>query len=188
MLARPEPVCDVLEHTEYDAIVKLFGENVYQEMIGALVNYSAATVWSDETDYVLNDLVIYEGVVYKLIVANSSSVDTPNCNSEWIVAPKFTKACFNSMWTDGGLKKLLSWKIFAAAVPFYPNILGATDFQGEDSKYKEKINFYLSNIYTNISRMEKQLFRWNEINKCVTIALCTDQKTEQNQVPRQIAW
>src|SRR5687768_567054 len=155
LTARPEPVCDVLEHTEQQYLIKLFGETVYQELLDTRIDLSSATVWDDETDYVEDDIVLYEGEYYQLNVAESTSSDTPNCNTEWIRVEKFTKACFNQMFSTsgGGLLKLLSWVIFAAALPFYPNILGVTDFIGTDKEYKEKINYKLSGIYSNIAKM-----------------------------------
>lgn len=189
ILSRPDPVCNVLEHTEQNYLIKIFGENVYQELIDDVIDYGEVEVWDDEEDYVLNDLVFYEGIIYKLIVATSESSDTPNCNSEWTTVPKFEKECFNTMFAEGGLLKLLSWVIWAKAAPFYPNVLGITDFIGEDKEYKNKLNFYLSNIYSNIALMEKALFRWNNINKCVQIYICNNEETvEQNQTSLGIAW
>lgn len=190
LLSRPEPVCDILEHTEQNYLIGLLGENNYLDLVADLVDYSAAVVWRDEADYVLNDLIIYEGEYYKLNVATSSSSDTPNCNSEWTKQNKFVKACYNEMFSGsgGGLLKILSWHIWAKAAPFYPNPLGLTDFIGQDKEYKQKLNFYLANIYSNIAAMESYLFRWNNINKCVSMLVCVDVTKEQNQTAFQIAW
>lgn len=192
MLAKPEPVCNILDHTVENYLIKTFGENVYQELIDDVMDYSAAPVWDDEADYVLNDVVIYEGVYYKLIVANSTSSDTPNCNAEWEVPPKFNKTCFNEMFSKdgGGVLKMISWYVWAKAAPFYPNVLGLTDFIGEDKEYQKKINYYLAmNIYPHITAMEKRLWRWNAKNKCVSVFVCEEGgTTNQNQTSMNIAW
>lgn len=172
-------------------MLETFGENVYQEFLDDLVPYTSATVWDLNTDYVLNDVVIHDGIYYKLNVADSTLSDTPNCNTEWTIAPKFYKECFNEMFSlsGGGLLKLLSWVVWANAAPFYPNVLGLTDFQGDDKAYKEKINYYLGkNIYPNIALMERKMWRWNSINKCVAVYVCEPKSSKQNQTQLGIAW
>lgn len=190
LAARSQPVCDVLPHTEFNFMVKTFGENVYQELLDDLVDTSAATVWQDSTDYVLDDIVIHEGIYYKLIVANSTLSDTPNCNSEWATISKFNKTCFNELWSTagGGLSKLLSWVIFAEAVPFYPNIMGLTDFIGDDKEYQNKINYYRANIYKQIAIMEKMLWAWNKTSKCIQVYVCDTHIATDNQASFSVSW
>lgn len=190
MLARPKPVCDVLHHTVMNYMIKTFGENVYQEFITDLVDYSSYAEWSSSETYEEGDIRLYDGVYYVLNVAESTLSDTPNCNSEWSVAPKFNKACFNDMFSinGGGLLKLLSWVVWAKAAPFYPNVLGLTDFMGTDKEYKQKINFYLQGVEANIRDMENVLSRWNRLNKCVTIFVCEPSVGYESTAGMNIAW
>lgn len=152
------------------------------------MDYSDTEVWSDTEDYEENDLVIYDGVPYKLTVAANTSNDSPNCSDDWEVAPKFTDSCFNSTFKEGGLTKLLSWIVFVTAVPFYPEVLSTYGFSGVDPEYKEKTNYYTSKIYAGIARMEKKFERWNADNGCMALFICAPTDNNSNKTNRQIAW
>ena len=176
----------MLEDTEESYLNDLFGEDNYQLLLDDLVDYSDKPKWDDETTYSEDDIVCYEGEYFVLLVEHNTTSDPPNCNDEWELAPKFEKDCYNEMWNEGRLKKLLSWRIYAEAVPFYPEVLGAAQFTGTDADYKEKINYYLSNIYKRISLMRKLFLRWNDLNGCLTIGLCVDSTADNNKVNRTI--
>lgn len=187
LTARPQPVCDVLDFTIEDYITKKFGETVYSEMLADVIDYSQYANWTDSTDYILDDIVIYDGIPYILTVAENSTSDSPNCSDEWEVAQKFNDECYNKTFTEGGMTKLLSWVVFVAAIGFYPEVLQANGFSGDDKDYKEKSNYYKSQIYAGIARMEKMFERWNTLNGCLTISGC-DTGTAQTKSNRQIAW
>lgn len=159
-------------------MTELFGEDVYQDLLDDLVDYSSKPTWTDEGNYVLNDIVCYEGEYFKLLVPQNTTSDAPNCSVEWELAPKFTTACHNEMYDNGvgkgKLKKLLCWRIFSEAVPFYPEVLGAAGFTGNDKEYREKTNYFLNPIKSNIAKMRKIFLRWNDLHGCIPINVCSD--------------
>lgn len=181
--ARTQPICDVLDHTEESYICEIFGIDTYELLLEDLIDYSDTEQWSDEASYEMDDVVCYQGEYYVLIVDENSNNSAPSCNEEWKLAPKFETECYENTYQK--FKKLLAWRIYAQAAPFYPEVLSAGGFIGDDKDYKEKLNFHLTYVYKNIAMMLKSFLKWNDEKGCLTILSCGT-KVETNQTSRTI--
>jgi hypothetical protein len=196
--SRTQPICDVLEHTERHYITKVFGKDAYDALLEKVIDYSTADLWKTNENYVEGDTVLYDGVPYILVVPANTYANSPNCSNEWEVAPKFAEDCYNELWEEGGLRKIVSWVVFAEAVNFYPEVLNAAGFTttAEASKFStadsldHRLNRYKSNLYKHITKMQRQFIEWNEDNGCLDIKTGCEEElnTTKNKTSRKILW
>lgn len=192
---RLQPICRVLKQTEAIEMKRLVGHDNYKEMLADLVNYSAVTEWDEDGSYTLNALKRFEKTVYKLIVAANTDNNTPDCSTEWVEAPIFNSDCFNHVWYEGGLRTMMAWYVYAAAAPFYPQILNVAGFTpNPDSSLKDNLGYYLNHVYKEIAKMKQEFTCWyndDAANRCMVIDACLISESgaaDKNRTHRKIAW
>lgn len=163
----------MLPHVEESKMIKMVGWENYQSMLDDKKDFSSVQKWNDETTYLEGDEVIYKGIVY-VADENITNNNTPNDCSQWSEAEIFDDECYNKIWYEGGLRKIIAWYVFAEAAPSYPQILDVAGFSdSDDDKMVNKIQFYLNNIYKQIQMMKDTFIRWHSKNgSCMSISLC----------------
>lgn len=167
-------------------MIEIVGWDNYQAMLNDMIDYSAVAAWSDEAVYVQGNMVKYDGIIY-VADENITNNNTPNDCSQWSQAPVFDTDCYNTIWIEGGLRKIIAWYIFAVAAPSYPQILDVAGFSdGNDERMEQKINFYLNNIYKQITMMRMAFSRWHSKNgSCMPLTLCGVLDTDGNRTDRK---
>lgn len=155
-------------------------------------DYSDEPIFDAEEEVGLGDIRIYQGVAYVSTVVSHEFNNTPNCSTEWQVAPKFAKECFNEMWEEGGMRKLIAWVIFCEAIVFYPNLLMSGGFQEKDDEYMKLVNLKRNSLNKQILMMHRQFVDWNEDNGCIEFRqdLCVDEALNivKNKSNRKVLW
>lgn len=94
------------------------GLEFYEDLIGALADYSAEPEYLAATTYAINDVVKYQGIYYKALIENTGI--TPTVSGRWEVADKFTGACaqaYNELWCNY-LAPYLSNLVLAQRLPY----------------------------------------------------------------------
>lgn len=85
--------CDLRElyQIEYSEARNRIGITLYDAMIEALADYSAAPEWTEGT-YNTGDVVKYKGRYYE-VIADPTTTNVPTVATAWKVADKFTGDC-----------------------------------------------------------------------------------------------
>lgn len=96
---------------ERKAAATVIGRDFFALLLAGVVDYSAVPDWSPGT-YFLGNLVRRLGLIYQ--VSDAATSTDPNGGTGWVLAPKFTTGCYNSIWEEG-LAAFLSNVIMAAS-------------------------------------------------------------------------
>lgn len=89
------------------------GDDFYDVLKEDEVDYSAAVAYTSK-EYAEGELAIYEGWIYKALEATST---LPSDTSKWVLAPKFTTSCYESLWCLF-LGEYLSLNVVMNRLPF----------------------------------------------------------------------
>lgn len=111
------PPCEIREANKivFTEFLRCFGIDFYNHIVSKLAVYAANSYIIGQT-YVINDVVSYNGVLWKCTAI--STTDVAGHSNSWILAPKFTDECLNEFWCDY-LASYLSWVVRENKEPFW---------------------------------------------------------------------
>jgi len=92
------PACDVQDIFQVEQTERrnCLGKDLYDEMLEDLVDYSEKDEFVKGTTYNMDDVVLYNGCYYVVVVA--STTQEPSKKSDWDLAPKFNDSDFEELW------------------------------------------------------------------------------------------
>jgi len=106
-----------LQDIEQEVVVGCFGEAFYDYLKSKMTPIPADLLEYEEgRDYVLNEMVMYRGLVFKSTV-NCNRTHPKDIDSDWDVVSKFTDDCANELWYKG-LAKMIALRAYRNAL-FY---------------------------------------------------------------------
>ena len=116
-ISKDFPRCSLrtISMVEYHEFRTCLGIAFYEELKEAKIDYSDAVQYANGTAYNVDDVVSYEGILYKNIKASTGKI--PKDDEYWILAPKFNKECFEELWCNY-LAEYLSWRVIFDRIPF----------------------------------------------------------------------
>ncbi len=110
-------------------------------IMGSIKNYEGVEEYDEESDYNINDMASYKGVIYKKVSDNEDEDGTvvdPSCSDDWETVPMFDNECLNSLWPY--LKKWLCWAVAYNAAPFIHVEYGADGFSVQTDSSQGSVN------------------------------------------------
>lgn len=159
---------------EYQFFRKYLTTEVYNTLLGMLVDYTLLTEWNSTTTYVTGNLVKLAGRAY---IATEGSINFKPPNSKWDAAPKLStnlqQPCLSQIWCAGFLSDCLSWGVLLSRLPLIKDQIHAegigniaTDrFQNStDTGYQTLYNG-VKNMYNTCLENHKA---WLTDTKCLT--------------------
>lgn len=145
------PPCDLrlvtnVERTEFRVCL---GTALYEQLLSVLVDYSLTPAYVVSSTYALNDLVTYEGLVYKAKGAVPANQPPPTL-TYWELAPKFSDPCAQSMWCDY-LAEYLSLSVVIAHIPrLHAQVAAEGVVQRVGSTYQPASDKAYGSLYANL--------------------------------------
>lgn len=115
------PPCDIqsIIQVELTAFNNCLSIDFYNSLLSALVDYSSVVKWANTTAYNTNDLVSYNGRIYKAL--QGSTGVQPMAGTYWQIAPKFSNTTLNNLWTTGLLGRWLALLTIGRTIPYMAN-------------------------------------------------------------------
>ena len=194
-------------HKEQQAAREYLGIDFWDLLIADKVDYGVLEQWSDVTTYASGDYVDYYGTVLESIQANNTTDPVDDLATEyWIEADKFTTACYQSLWDEGGLRDFLAFFIISEAyqptthpaggkgITEWTDDGGMRDGAGSRSAsastMQNRINGIRQQAEVRQKNMQAWMIRQHEAETCLftdalPIASCF---TPQVQQPRRIGY
>lgn len=162
--------CPYIEIVESLDFCEVFTPELYDKMLGALIDYSDSPSYDyKKEDYGLTDVVYFEGEYYVALKENIT--DPPPCIS-WKKAPKFNDECCQNLW-DKGMCQYLSYLVLRHAVPFIASHITP---QGVVKPESDKIAFSPAD-YKSVSGLQKAIdnlidLSYRNVAKCICKSEC----------------
>jgi hypothetical protein len=103
-----------LFNIEFAEFKNCFGKRFYEDMQLDLVDYSSAAEYVSLQNYAAGDVVKYAGTCY---IATIPTTAIPTTITDWELAKKFTKDCYNELWCHF-LAEYLSLVVVKVRLPF----------------------------------------------------------------------
>jgi hypothetical protein len=96
--ANPAQLCNLIPIVENKLFREDFGNLFYADLKADAIDYSAAQVFALGTPYTAGAFVVYEGVVYEVLL-NTTGAQIPTLSSPYFVtALRFATAAYQTLW------------------------------------------------------------------------------------------
>lgn len=126
-------ICVMKDNIVMDIFRTCFSLEFLQELVDNKRSTAGALNYVSGTAYDQNDLVLFDGIIYKSLADANNYPLTDE--SKWIRQPKFEKTCYNDLW-DSFMIKFLAFRIVYASVEynsFQAGAKGITQFERDDT-------------------------------------------------------
>lgn len=141
---------------EYQFFRKYLNKELYDLLLGSLVDYSLTSEWLAATAYTEGDIVKLAGRAY---VATQSSTNAKPPNSKWETAPKFEpnpdNPCLDNIWCEGFLSDCLAWGVLLSRLPFIKDQIHA---EGIGNINTDRFNNSDKDGYLSLSNGTKNMY------------------------------
>jgi len=158
----PATVDDILS-IETREFRNCIGKPFYTELKEDLVDYSGEPEYDNTENYVIDDIVLFEGLYY-ICIANIDG-ELPTNTTYWKLAPKFTTDAFNELWNVGFLGRYLALNVLFMsastwATPVKANGFVELDGDGYKTAGDKFVERGLGTIQRNINDALGNLSEW----------------------------
>lgn len=126
-------ICVMKDNIVMDIFRNCFSLDFLTELVNDKRPTSGAINYSSGTAYDLDDVVIFDAVLYKSLAAANNAPLTDE--SKWARQPKFVKTCYNDLW-DSFLLKFLAFRIIYGSAEYnsyQAGSKGITQFERDDT-------------------------------------------------------
>lgn len=116
---------NLIEDVEENIFNTCFSSTLYAAMIANLRPIAGVDAWEKTTPFIVDELCLYQGLLYKNISNATSTGDIPTIKkSVWALQSKFVDAKYNTLW-EKYLLKYIAYNVNSPASHFSTNKLSA---------------------------------------------------------------
>ncbi len=109
-------ICTAIKNKELSLFRECLGSGFYQELIDDLIPYSNVPEYDVTGNYIINDIVFYDGALFKSLIAQSPPHALED-DLAWDIAPKFTNIWYQQLWEDY-LRYYLAYMIIHSTINY----------------------------------------------------------------------